>query len=223
LARTNNGVIESDDQVTSSDTPPDFPWPPRENESFLDALVMTWKESVFHPTSFYRRMPRDISLGSAVGYYLITGILASGLSLFWRMVFGGSILQRFYPDASSDNAFVDFLLSPLLLLLGLYIVLGVVHLFLLMFRGSKHGFGTTLRVGAMSEGPQLFNVIPFIGPMVGGIWVVVLWVIGLREAHETTTGKALAAVLVPLGLLLLLAILGVIIAVLIGAAGQLPV
>jgi hypothetical protein len=59
--------------------------------------------------------------------------------------------------------------------------------------------------------------------MVGGIWVVVLWVIGLREAHETTTGKALAAVLVPLGLLLLLAILGVIIAVLIGAAGQLPV
>jgi hypothetical protein len=216
-------VIESDDQVTSSDTPPDFPWPPRENESFLDALVMTWKESVFHPASFYRRMPREMSMGSALGYYLLTGILAGGLSLFWRMVFGGSIIDRLYPDASSENAFVDFLLSPIILLLGLFIGVGVVHLFLLMFRGSKHGFGTTLRVGAMSEGPQLFNIIPFIGPMIGGIWIIVLWVIGIREAHETTTGKALAAVLVPFGLLLVLGVMLAIIAVLIGAAGQLPV
>lgn len=216
-------MIESDDPVIPSDTPPDFPWPPRENASFFDALVMTWKESAFHPTSFFRQMPRDMSLRSTLGYYLITGILASGLSLFWRMIFGGSIIDRFYPDASSENAFVDFLFSPIILLAGLYIGMAVVHLFLLMFRGSKHGIGTTLRVGAMSEGPQLLNIIPFIGPVIGGIWVVVLWVIGLREAHETTTGKALAAVLVPFGLLVLLGIMFAIIAVLIGAAGQLPV
>jgi hypothetical protein len=223
LARTYNGVIESGDQVTSSATPSDFPWPPRENESFLDTLAMTWKESVFHPTSFFRRMPRDISLGSALAYYFTMGIIAAGLSLFWRMVLGGSFIDRLYPDAASENPFVDFLLSPILLILALYIGAGVMHLFLLLFRGSKHGFGTTLRVVCMSEGPQLFNIVPFLGPIIGGIWILVLYVIGLREAHETTTGKAVAAILVPVGLVVILGILLALVVILIGAAGQLPV
>jgi hypothetical protein len=216
-------VIESDDPVTSSDTPPDFPWPPRENESLLDAAAMTWKESVFHPTSFFRRMPRESSLGWALGYYLVMGIIGAGLSLFWRMVFGRSILDRLYPDAASDSAFVDFLLSPILLLAGLYLAAGVIHLFLVIFQGRKYPFGTTLRVGCYSEGPQLFYIVPFLGPVVGGIWILVLWVIGVREAHETTTGKALASILVPMFLFVMLAVILFIIALLVGAATQLPV
>jgi hypothetical protein len=223
LARTYSFVIESDDPVTPSDTPPDFPWPPRENDSLLDAVATTWKQSVFQPTSFFRRMPRESPLGWALGYYFIMGIIGAGLSLFWRMVFGGSILDRLYPDAGTDNAFIDFLLSPILLLAGLYIAAGIAHLFLLIFQGRKYPFGTTLRVFCFSEGPQLFYIVPFIGPAVGGIWTLVLWVIGLREAHETTTGKALASILVPMFLFMMLALILFFIGLLVGAATQLPV
>jgi hypothetical protein len=45
----------------------------------------------------------------------------------------------------------------------------------------------------------------------------------LREAHETTTGKAVAAVLVPVFLLVLFAGMLFIIAMLLGVATQLPV
>ncbi len=102
------------------------------------------------------------------------------------------------------------------LLLGVYIGAGLVHLFLLMLRGAKHGFGPTVRVFCFSAGPQLFNIVPFIGPAVGGIWSLVITIIGIRETHETTTGKAVGAVLIPMTLLLILAILMFVAAALLG-------
>lgn len=163
-------------------------------------------------------MPREFGFGWVLGYYLVIGVVGAGISLFWHMVLGPPPLQRWLPAsaANASNPVIDFLLSPLWLLLGLYIAAGVVHLFLLLVRGARHGFGPTLRVFCFSAGPQLFNVIPYVGPPVGGIWSLVLTVIGLRETHETTTGRALAAVLIPLVLLAGLAVLLFIAAAILG-------
>jgi hypothetical protein len=200
-------VIDSDLQSDSSNNTSNFPWPPRETDSVLDALATTWKESVFHPTSFFRRMPREFDFGWVIGYYMLIGIVTAGITLFWQMVLGPSPWQRILLNQGGDagSPFVDFLLSPLLLLVGLLLAAGIVHLFLLMVRGAQHGFGTTLRVFCFSIGPQIFCVVPFVGAAVGGFWSLVITVIGLREAHETTTGRALAGLLIPLFLLVLLA------------------
>lgn len=198
-------MIESEFQAEPSPTP-EFPWPPREDDSVLTALATTWKESVFHPTDFFRRMPREFDFGWVLGYYLIVGVAAAGLTLFWTMVLGPSLMERLWPNTLQPaNPIVDFLLSPLFMLMGLFIGAAVIHLFLLMFRGARHGFGTTLRVFCFSAGPFLFEVVPFLGAPVGGIWSLVMTVIGLREAHETSTGKVVAAVLVPMFFMLLLA------------------
>jgi hypothetical protein len=198
-------VIESEFQAEPSPTP-EFPWPPREDDSVLTALATTWKESVFHPTDFFRRMPREFDFGWVLGYYLIVGVAAAGLTLFWTMVLGPSLMERLWPNTLQPaNPIVDFLLSPLFMLMGLFIGAAVIHLFLLMFRGARHGFGTTLRVFCFCAGPFLFEVVPFLGAPVGGIWSLVMTVIGLREAHETSTGKVVAAVLVPMFFMLLLA------------------
>jgi hypothetical protein len=214
-------VIDSEFQAESSSQPPDFPWPPRADDSAVEALATTWRESVFHPASFFRRMPREFDFGWVLGYYLIIGVVGAGISLFWHMVLGPSLFERLLPAQPGEtaNPVVDFLLSPLWLLVGLYIAAGIVHLFLLLVRGAKHGFGPTLRVFCYSAGPQVFGVVPYLGPAVGGIWSLVITVIGLRETHETTTGRATAAVLIPVVLLLGLVVLMIIAAALLGLSG----
>ena len=157
-------------------------------------------------------MPTEFDFGWVLGYYLIVGVVAAGISLFWEMLLGPPLTERWLPAGAAEpgRPFVDFLLSPLWLLIGLYIVAAVVHVVLLVVRAANQGYNVTLRVFCFSAGPQLFTIVPFIGPAVGGIWTLVITVIGLREAHKTSTGKAVAAVLLPTFFLLVLAILLVI-------------
>lgn len=160
-------------------------------------------------------MPREFSFAWDFGYYLVIGIIAAGLSLFWEMVIprAGWML----PGGETGSPIVDFLLSPLFLLVGLFLVTGIFHLFLKIFGAAKHGFETTARVVCFSIGPMLFEVVPFLGGAVAGVWSLVMTVIGFREGHETTTGRAVAAVLVPLFFLLLLLGLLIIAGLLVGA------
>ena len=198
-----------------------FPWPPREGESSVQAFVTTWKDAVLHPTWFFKRMPREDDYGAVVFYYLIIGVVVAGIHLFWHSVFHFVGIQQMIlralgvkQDVPPSSGLMDFLFSPIVVLLGLYVSAGVTHLFLKIVGGAHHGFDTTTRVLAFSYSPLLFAVVPFVGSVVGTVWVIVLTTIGLREAHETTTGRSLAAILLPyvilFGLFILLAILGLV-------------
>lgn len=213
-------MIDSDYEAAPNNGTPDFPWPPRENESVLDAAARTWQESLFHPTSFFRRMPREFDFGWVLGYYVVIGVIAAGLALFWRMLLGPSLLERYFLRNVQDagNPIMDFLLSPLISVIAVFIAAGFIHVFLMLFRAGRHGFGTTLRVLCFTGGAQLFYVVPWVGPVIAGVWSIVLTVIGLREAHETTTGRVLAAFLIPFILLLILAVLIVFASLFVGAS-----
>jgi hypothetical protein len=82
------------------------------------------------------------------------------------------------------------------------------HLFVLAF-GGKKGYGNTIKAFAYGYTPVfLFGWLPFVG-MLFPVWALVLYIIGIRQLHQISTGRAIGAVL--LGALTL-----VIIAVLIG-------
>jgi hypothetical protein len=66
-----------------------------------------------------------------------------------------------------------------------------------MVRGAKAGFEATFRVVGYSTAPFVVMIIPFCGMPVTWLWVITLAIIGLREAHETSGGKAAVAVLFP--------------------------
>lgn len=214
-------MIDSEFQENVSPAADNFPWPPRNDGSVLDALARTWKESVFEPKSFFARMPHEFDFGWVLGYYLVVGVLAAGISLFWEMVFGPSLLERWLTQDGVEpaNPVIDFLLSPVWLLIALYLIAGVIHLCLLLVRGARSGFGATVRVIAYSGGPQLFSVVPFVGPVVGSIWSLVITIIGLREAQRTTTGRAVAAVAIPFVLLLVFTVLAFMAAFMMGLTG----
>ena len=177
-----------------------FPWPPGGGKGFADALVETWKWSVFRPGTFFRSMPTDTGLGSALGYYLLVGILAAGITLFWTMVLpvGEPMFDEILGERAADPL-VQFLFSPVMLLVSLLAAGGITHVLLLLFGGAHHGFSTTLAVFAFAYSPQLFGVVPRAGAVVGFAWMVALAMIGLKEAHGARTWQAVLAVSLPLG------------------------
>jgi hypothetical protein len=102
---------------------------------------------------------------------------------------------------------------------GLLIGSGIIHLCLMMVGGARQPYEATLRVLGYAQGSTAWlQVIPFLGPLVGGIWALVIEVIGLAQAHEIPTSKALLAVLLPIGFCCVLAVAVVAMIAAIGAA-----
>ena len=88
-----------------------------------------------------------------------------------------------------------------------FFLAGIWHLFLLMCGGAKHGYETTFQVTSYISGSLAWvGFIPYIGGLIQMIWTAALTIIGLSRAHETTTGKAAFAVLMPIALYIALCI-----------------
>lgn len=183
-----------------------FPWPPPEGESAVGALGATWKSATFDPRGFFTRMPKMGGSGAAILYYLIIGVLVSGVNLLWEVLprFTGRAVEDRVSDLPLEalDPVASFLLSPLMLLLALVMAAGITHLLLRLFGGARHGFATTVRVFCFAYSPMIFGVVPRLGAIVGTLWMLVLAVIGLREAHESEGWQPVLAVLVPFILLI---------------------
>jgi len=181
-----------------------FPWPPAEGTPVLEAFASTWRLVCFQPATFFRRMPREDHLGAAIAYYLVIGVAVAGVELFWNAVLGNvGVMSVLFPDDRSRfGPVVEFLLSPIILLITLYLATGVCHFGLMLMRGARHGFETSTRVFAFAYSPAIFAAIPVAGNVVAFFWMTWLAITGLREAHQTDGARAAVAVLVPLFLLL---------------------
>lgn len=185
--------------------PPRFPWPPGEQDSILDGFTETWSGAALRPRSFFAAMPASLSFGAALLYYLVVGIVAAAIRLFWGLVLPApdiTFLDELFPNAMRGSPLVEFLASPLTLLLSLYLAAGITHLLVLLLVPNHRRFGTTLRVFCFAYSPALCAVVPYAGSAVGFVWLTALSIIGVREAHGTSGARAAATVLVPLALAL---------------------
>jgi len=74
----------------------------------------------------------------------------------------------------------------------------VTHLMLMLFGGAHFSYETTYRVTAYTVGTgSLLSLVPVCGQLITTITMLVLYCIGIANAHETSSGKAVAAVLLP--------------------------
>ena len=186
-----------------------FPWPPAGEEGALSALGRTWKESTFHPTAFFRAMPANTRLGPAILYYLLVGIAVGAAGLFWSQILprpelDPEVLNSPFGMLLGMAPVISFLLTPLYQLLALFVGAAVTHLMLLMLTTQRGPYTRTVETYGYAYSPMLFGVIPYLGALVGFIWCVVVSIIGLREAHRTTTGRSVAAIVLPLVVLMVL-------------------
>jgi hypothetical protein len=114
--------------------------------------------------------------------------------------------------------FAIMIISPLFVTIAMFVTSAILHLLLLIVRGGKNGFEATFRVVSYSQATQIWGVIPFLGGFIGGLWLLIVQIVGLREIHETSYLRVIMALLIPVALILLL-VLAIVIPLLVFGLG----
>lgn len=152
---------------------------------------------------------------SPVFFAVIVGWFGYVAERFWTVVMHWSYVFFFLPeplkeqlgdvtDSTVGGSILGFVLGfiffPVLAVVTLFVSSAVLHLFLLLFdalRHSRAGFEGTVRAVAYSSVASLGYFIPFAGTLIVIVWALVLEVIGASALHDTSKGRAAAAVIVP--------------------------
>ena len=180
-----------------------LPWENRSSSTFINALFETIGMVLTRPNEAFGVMRREGGLGDPVLYALIMGTIGGIISFVFSMIMQGIGIGASdrslgaLMGAGIGSVFMLFLL-PVMVVLFLFIAAGIGHLCLMIAGGANQSFETTLRVFAYGSGSaNVFQLIPFCGGMIAGIYSIVVNCIGLARAHETDTWRAVVAVLLP--------------------------
>ncbi len=175
------------------------PW--ESGEGFFGAFLKTASEALFSPTKFFRKVSTGKGYLSPLVYGTISGVIGDGGSLLWQWLTLAriSLISKFSSvPFSSYSLIIGMLAIPFWVVFWILLRSGVTHLCLMIVGGNKRGFESTFRAISYSFSGGLFGIIPFIGSMIGVIYTLVLTIIGVREGHGISTGRAIWGVLLPI-------------------------
>jgi hypothetical protein len=99
-----------------------------------------------------------------------------------------------------------WLLTGVLSVVGLFIGAGILFLISRLFKGQGEYINLFRGLGFASA-PQVLGIIPVIGALVGGIWSIVLAIRAVKETQQVTDGAAIAIVLIPVAVLVVLGVI----------------
>jgi hypothetical protein len=180
--------------------------------SFIDVV----RRLVLQPTAFFAGIPRRGNFLNPLVFALICiEISVILVGLLNVMGLPGGVLWLAAPRG--DQGFFAFVgalvLAPIAGAVGLLITALIAHLLVRLVVGpSNSGFEATFRVASYTSVTNLLGWLPYIGWLFS-LYRVYLAIVGIREVHGTTTGKAALVVLIPFAVIVLLAL------VLVGVAG----
>ena len=187
------------------------PWEDRSDVGLWQGIYQTFREALFSPGTLFSTMTYTGGMKEPLAFGLLVGSIGSMFSLFWQfLMFSGGIAS--FGVLVSDQfpiglVFAIFLVVvPIFVTVGIFLYATVLHLLLLVVRGGENGYEATFRVVSYSQAAQLVGLVPLIGGWIGGIWQLIIQVIGLREIHGTSYLRVVLAFLIPVVLLILLAV-----------------
>ena len=187
---------------------PQPPQPPGNSVPFEDASLpfsqrffRTVAMAFTNPVGLFSGLS-DGDLGAPLVYGVIVGTFTGVVALLWNMMFGGLAMLAEGVDAEEfaigTGIYVLILfLMPFFALLGLFVSAAIYHVALMILGDGKRGFSVTFRAVAYGNTPNLLAVIPFCGGVAGGIWALVLVIIGGKIGHGTDWWRAILAYFLP--------------------------
>jgi len=152
------------------------------------------------------------ALGNALKYFTIWAVIYAILRTILFYTLERRVFETLWSMFGlSDAAVYPFdpvtfaLLAVLGAFAGLFIGGSWTHLFVRAFGGRK-GYWNTIKAFAYGNTPLLlFGWIPFVG-MLFPFWAWVLNIIGIRQLHEISTGRAIGAVLLSIIIALIITV-----------------
>jgi hypothetical protein len=198
------------------------PWERRRIIGFGAGLTETTQQVLTKPESFFRRLSVTGGIADPLLYGLIVSyiglVAASVYNMVFHATFGSAFatfgdrpeLARFMPYLQGGVGLVgNLIMGPVFIVVGLFVWSGILHLLLLLLGGGGRGFEATFRVLAYTAASNLIQIVPVCGGFIGGVYGIVLAIIGLSAVHGDSKGKTAVAVLAPLVLCCCCCALGV--------------
>ncbi len=188
----------------------EIPWE-NQTRGYFKGFLQTVNMVLFHPGEFFSRMPVRGGKATPLLFGVLAGAIGFCFSLFWPLLANdlrgwSRYLDPFSMNQAAGLLLVVAVLSPVIIAVGLFLYALFTHFLLILVRGNKNGFEATFRVISYSYAGNLFSVVPILGGIVGGIWTVVLEIIGLSRAHGIGILRVVFAVIfLPFIIIMLLA------------------
>lgn len=170
------------------------------------------KGLLLEPSKTFDDLKEEPLLG-AVKYYVGIAAVYSALfalmlgfagSLFGSMMGFGNLGMMMGAGVGIGAAITFFVLFMIMAIVGAFIGGAILHIFVYIAGGRK-GMTQTIKAGMYgSTASLLFGWLPIIN-IIAAIWSLVIEIIGIRQLHEITTGRAILALVLPLIIAFILA------------------
>jgi hypothetical protein len=148
------------------------------------AVPGTVLEVITSPAGFFRQMPRTGGFLPPLLFMVLMGVAGGLLQVVLALVgLGGDLV----------SGLLAVILMPLLV--GIFGFIGAAILFLFWkIIGSQESFETAFRCGAYTAAilplTTVFNIIPYLGSIMGLVWMTYLLVVASTEVHGIAAKKA---------------------------------
>ena len=177
------------------------PWERRMDIGLWQGIYQTFAAILFSPGDFFKKMKSGKGIREALSFGLLFGSLGYMIGFFWEfclitagvMPYGSDFLSRI---PVNWLFLAGMILSPVLVILNMYVTGAVIHVLMLAFNGGKGGFEGTFKVIAFGQATKALAFIPFLGGVIGWFWNLVVIISGLMKIHKTSRLKAGAAVII---------------------------
>ncbi len=178
----------------------------------VNSFVDVARSVLLQPVRFFGGLPRGGSLLNPLVFALVC-IVVSALLSGLLVLLGVQQNPGFNPNPQNaipstfapTSALASILFAPIGGAIGLFIAAAIQQLLVRLVVGpANSGFASTFRVASYTQVTGLVNWIPVIGPLLS-LYGLYLAIVGIREAHGTTTGKAALVILIPFAVVLVVA------------------
>jgi hypothetical protein len=190
----------------------------------INSFISTVRALVLDPVGFFRGIARRGDFVNPLIFAAICALISALLGGIISLILSPLFVAPGDTGEALAGGVVGFVFSLIFALIfvviGLFVGAAITQLLvMLLVRPQNAGFEATFRVGAYIQAVQLISWIPIIGWIIAFVWAIVLYILGLREVHSTTTGRAALVVLIPFAIVILLVVLFLaVIAALVGGA-----
>ncbi len=174
------------------------PWEDEQGTGFTQGLLQTLRQSLFNPTSFFRRLPLNGGYKFPFLYALVVSSIAILATYMASTILDHKAMQEGHHEMLFMGPGFGSLIYVLLVIsLEIFIKPVVLFICLLALGVRNASLEGAFRISCYSMGPEIFNVIPLFGTLVAGAWEFVILAIGLKEGFSIGTGRAIIAILLP--------------------------